>query len=73
MKKHPGWPHTLDDAIAAEIVPWASRGIGVCYTFPATINSPIRSGPMIVPRSHGSNVLANSPISTTTLAADTRR
>jgi hypothetical protein len=28
------WPHTLDDAIAAEIVPWASRGIGVCYTFP---------------------------------------
>jgi hypothetical protein len=24
----------LADAIAAEIIPWASRGIGVCYTFP---------------------------------------
>jgi hypothetical protein len=28
------WPHTLADAISAEIVPWPSRGIGVCYTFP---------------------------------------
>jgi hypothetical protein len=24
----------LADAISAEIVPWPSRGIGVCYTFP---------------------------------------
>jgi hypothetical protein len=28
------WPHTLADAISAEIVPWAGRGIGVSYTFP---------------------------------------
>ena len=37
MKMAPGkadWPHTLADAISAEIVPWAGRGIGVCYTFP---------------------------------------
>jgi hypothetical protein len=37
MKMAPGkadWPHTLADAISAEIVPWPSRGIGVCYTFP---------------------------------------
>jgi hypothetical protein len=76
MKMAPGkadWPHTLADAISAEIVPWAGRGIGVCYTFPARINSPIRSGTRIVPRWNVSNVLANSPISTTTLAGDTRR
>jgi hypothetical protein len=37
MKMAPGkadWPHTLADAIFAEIVPWTSRGIGVRYTFP---------------------------------------
>ena len=28
------WPQILADAISAEIVTWAGRGIGVCYTFP---------------------------------------
>jgi hypothetical protein len=32
--KNSGWPHTLPNAIAAEIIPWPSRRIGVCYTFP---------------------------------------
>ena len=32
--KNPGWPHTLAEAIAAEIIPWPSCGIGVCYLFP---------------------------------------
>jgi hypothetical protein len=71
--KNPGWPHTLANAIAAEIIPWPSRRIGVCYTFPGKDKSPIRSGRKTAPRSNGSNLLASSPISTTTLAGDTRR
>ena len=31
---HPQWPHTLADAIAAEIIRWDSNGLGVNYTFP---------------------------------------
>jgi hypothetical protein len=31
---HPQWPHTLADAIAAEIIRWDSNGLGVNYAFP---------------------------------------
>ena len=33
MTAHPQWPHTLKDAIAAEIIRWDSNSIGVAYTY----------------------------------------
>ena len=76
MKMAPGkadWPHTLADAISAEIVPLAGRGIGVCYTFPGEDQQSNPIGHEDRATLDVSNVLANSPISTTTLAGDTRR
>jgi hypothetical protein len=33
MTAHPQWPHTLKDAIAAEIIRWDGNSIGVAYTY----------------------------------------
>jgi hypothetical protein len=33
MTAHPQWPHTLKDAIAAEIIRWDSNSIGVAYMY----------------------------------------
>jgi hypothetical protein len=60
--KNPGWPHTLADAIAAEIVPWPSRGIGVCYTFPGKDKQSNPIGAEDRATLDVSNVLANSHI-----------
>ena len=33
MTAHAQWPHTLKDAISAEIIRWDSNSIGVAYTY----------------------------------------
>ena len=33
MTAHPQWPHTLKDAISAEIIRWDSNSIGVAYMY----------------------------------------